>query len=301
MTVARPVVSPIDVSRTANERVQHPQKLCDRISEIKMFPWYPVERGQDPVFDEIVRANDEVVPCLIEKVTDTTPMPDFTNDDVSKHHKILVGDIAVGLLQNITHVDLHPMIPDSFRHAEDSGDAAYYAYVKKLEYRKELQEKLWDWYRLYRIEGGRRAERTVKADELHQVAVSVNKPDIGRLEERDGKCLLVIKPWFGRPQGGNLALDLAPPCEFVRNETGGLETFAYLENNSLDWVSMVVGGPVDPNRSDQYMRTGCGTQIQIIRSGLPNALQKGTVGTGITVCPSEGVKEKVYALLAKSN
>jgi hypothetical protein len=67
-------------------------------------------------------------------------------------------------------------------------------------------------------------------------------------------------------------------------------------------VILFAGGPVDTSRSDQYMRTGCGTQIQAIRvvdAGLPDDYQKGAVGTGITICPSEGVREKIYRVLAK--
>ena len=298
-TSANSTVARIDVSALAKKEVDNPQKLCDRISELKMFPFHREEREQDAVYDEMMATGDRVVPCLIEKVTDTRPMPDF-DEDFRRSAKTKIGDVAITLLVDITHLDLEPFIPDEFRH--DELLYPYYAYVRKPENRKKLQEKLWDWYhRTYRPDAPLRTAQGMAFGELRQLKMGRHSSQ--RLEEQDGRCIYVS---YGaelnsqEPEVRRLSLDLPPPCEFVRNEAGAAETFAYLEDDKQSdfWVIMVVGGPVDSTRSDQYMRTGCGTQIQAIKARY-QSLTKSPIGTGITVCPSEGVREKIYRLLAK--
>lgn len=298
---ATAVASRIDVSAIATQLVDQPERLCGQIFKIKTIPFHANQRDEDLIYDEMMAAGDRLVPCLIERVTDITSMENL-NEDFGKVEKSKVGDVAVEFLQVMAHLDLKSLIPEKFFH--NKLDDPYFAYVEKPERRKELQEKLWDWYhRTYQTSAQRRAQR-VTAGQLRQVKTGSNSNDTARLIAEEGRCILIYTKSLGVPKEGSLTLDVPSPCEFVRDETGEAELFSYLEENKLDpfLVLMVVGGPLNPTRSDRFMKTGCGTQIQAIKmsdAGLPTDFQKKAVGTGITVCPSEGVREKIYALLAK--
>jgi hypothetical protein len=170
----------------------------------------------------MMEAGDRAVRCLVEKVTDTAPMPDL-DEDFRKSQKTKIGDAAVSLLVDITHLDLERLIPDEFHH--DQLLYPYYAYVEKPTHRKELQEKLWDWYqRMYQTEAQRSAQLGVAPDEFRQVKTGPRES--ARLEDKDGRCVLVYNGDYSNLQGSNLPLDLSPPCEFVRSETGAAEMFA---------------------------------------------------------------------------
>src|SRR6266571_7305185 len=68
--------SPEGSKQQANKSGSHdPNLLCGRIPEIQVFP-FKGERGEDAVYDEFIATGDAVVPCLIERVTDTSKIRD---------------------------------------------------------------------------------------------------------------------------------------------------------------------------------------------------------------------------------
>lgn len=301
-SIPNPALSRINLAALSNDK-EDPRKLCNRISELKLIPFHSDSRGQDPLYDEIMNARDAVVPCLIERVTDTKVMTDPR--ETTKRNGTTVGDVAFFLLVEIGF-DIRSFLPQEVQKEYDvMGIDSFTAYAQKPEHRKELQEKLLDWYhRAYRPDAQLRAQRAVAPDELRNVKIGGNDSDRARLDEKDGRCTFVYRRAYGNPREGSVTLDLSSPCEFVRDKTGAVEIFNYLEDNKNIpfWVVMVVGGPLDTSRSDQYMRAGCGTYVQAIRitdEGKPTDITSGAIGTGITVCPSEGVREKVYRVLAK--
>lgn len=117
-----------------------------------------------------------------------------------------------------------------------------------------------------------------------------------RLEEREGKCHLL----YDGPRKGDLTLDVPPPCEFARDETGNAQHFQYKrKRNTLVYeVILVVGGPINKARSDKLMPDGCPTQMQAV-SFSSRGVAVGETDSQLLACPMEGLDEKVFAILGK--
>ena len=74
-------------------KVQDPTTLCSRISDIKILP-QKGETGEDQTYDAFIRAGEKVVPCLIEKVSDTTKIRDPRQEPGYPDIQVRIGDIA---------------------------------------------------------------------------------------------------------------------------------------------------------------------------------------------------------------
>ncbi|MBK8812467.1 MAG: hypothetical protein IPN69_17295 [Acidobacteria bacterium] len=133
-------------SQSQNLSFRDAKALCNRVSEIKEFPRGWGEKGVDPAWDALVDAGEAVVPCLIDKITDTTVMPDprcprFTDE-------LKVGDTAYFILVNILKIGFVELLPiDVQEKYKSEGAYAYHEYVERKGKRKELQSKLREWYR----------------------------------------------------------------------------------------------------------------------------------------------------------
>jgi len=104
--------------------------------------------GVDPNYDALMQAGDSVVPCLIAKVGDTTSMPDprMAPGYVGIDNK--VGDVALWILERKTNIHVLEFLPSKVQQDfKKEGVLAYFKYVKKDEHRKDLQNKLYEWYR----------------------------------------------------------------------------------------------------------------------------------------------------------
>ena len=124
------------------------------------------------------------------------------------------------------------------------------------------------------------------------------------LKNRDGKCVLSYE---GRGRQGEFTMGLPAPCEFVRDHKGAPQVRSYYNKKVYGGpysVLIVTGGPIDTSQSDQFMKDGCGTQIQAVMVRTSGVIIKKTVlganRSGPTVCPSAGTDEKVYEWLSLS-
>ena len=119
--------------------------MCDRIRDIKVYPFHG-DRGEDAAYDAFMDAGEAAVPCLIRKITDTTNIPD--PGETMKFPETTVGDVAYFLLIDITKLGFVEFMPRRVQtDYKNNGVWAYYAYVAKKEHRKDLQNKLYEWYR----------------------------------------------------------------------------------------------------------------------------------------------------------
>ena len=119
--------------------------LCNRIGEIKQLPHHD-ETGVDSVYDALASAGEAVVPCLIEKVSDTKIMPDPRCPHISNETR--VGDVAYLVLVRITKIGFTELFPaDVQKKFKTTGVYAYHEYIDGKENRKQLQSKLRNWYR----------------------------------------------------------------------------------------------------------------------------------------------------------
>jgi hypothetical protein len=143
------------VSVTIDRNIARPQEsgqtpiadrnLCDQVSQIKVLP-FKGEKGKDTAYDSLITAGDSVVPCLIDKIADTSPMPDPR--ETPKFADTRVGDIAYFVFTDITKIDfVAPLPPEVRRDYEDDGVYAYFRFVEKPENRKKLQQASRDLFK----------------------------------------------------------------------------------------------------------------------------------------------------------
>ncbi|HSE17578.1 MAG TPA: hypothetical protein VLB46_11025 [Pyrinomonadaceae bacterium] len=135
--------------------------------------------------------------------------------------------------------------------------------------------------------------RTVDAVVLepHKVVIASYRITIN---ERAGKCELV----YDGIRKGTIPLDIPAPCEIVRNHFGEAQSHRYARRTGAFDVILVAGGPVSNARSDELMKSGCGTQIQAI-SLSPRGVVAGTFATYTLACPTAGFDEKDFAINAR--
>ncbi|MCA1565770.1 MAG: hypothetical protein LC803_09060 [Acidobacteria bacterium] len=122
------------------------RKACDRITEIKMLP-FKDEPVNDPVYNELTATGEKAIPCLIEKVTDTTPMADPRMSPM-RYSDLRVGDVALFVLGDVAGLDFYKFLPAQVQEKVPvDGVYAYFEYVEKPEHREEIQNALKKWYR----------------------------------------------------------------------------------------------------------------------------------------------------------
>jgi hypothetical protein len=126
------------------------QELCQRVKDIRLLPLKAGGREidysrVDPVYNELRKMDDEVVPCLIQKITDTAEMNDPR--DSFTVGRVKVGDVAFWVLLDITglpHDDMFP--PDVRNRFAKEGMYAYFDWVNRTKHRRILQQNVLVWY-----------------------------------------------------------------------------------------------------------------------------------------------------------
>ena len=115
-----------------------------------------------------------------------------------------------------------------------------------------------------------------------------------QLQNREGKCILT---YVGHRKKGDIELGLLAPCEFVRDNKGSPQFYTY-KGHGNPTVLIITGGPIDTTRRDSLMKDGCGTQIQVISLRQSSVKSSKVISDGPTVCPSQGLDEKVFGVFA---
>lgn len=124
-------------------------ELCDRLISIDTMPSRD-PNITDPIYESLIAKGGEAIPCLVEKISDKTPMPD-PRYSVPHWQHFAVGDAAVFILIDILRKDdlereklLIEMLPPKYEEEwETNGIYAYFNYVSEPQNRKELQA----WWR----------------------------------------------------------------------------------------------------------------------------------------------------------
>ncbi|NJN63601.1 MAG: hypothetical protein HC882_01145 [Acidobacteria bacterium] len=132
-----------------------PEALCERVSQVRLIPFKGL--GTDEAYLALMNAGEAVVPCLIEKIIDTTPMPDPRM--APKYPGTVVGDIAFFILLEITGTELEGLLPETVRESfRVNGVYAYFDYVANSDNRVQLQQRCRDWWRQRKSRGERNGE-----------------------------------------------------------------------------------------------------------------------------------------------
>jgi hypothetical protein len=119
------------------------QLFCNRLSEIKIIPNKEVT-ADDDVYDGLIKSGDVAIPCLIEKITDTSKMLDPR--EAPHIQDFRVGDAAVFMLNRITNEPLENILPNEYaKRWKSEGVYAYFSYVERSDNRKNIQEWWKNW------------------------------------------------------------------------------------------------------------------------------------------------------------
>lgn len=119
-------------------------ELCKQLAEMKKFPGRDPSEEEDPFYAAIMAKGKEILPCLVDEITNETPMDDPRSAPAWQHYK--VGDTAVFLLARMAKSTeiLKEMLPPTYREEWKTNSVyAYFNYVSTTENRRQLQK----WWR----------------------------------------------------------------------------------------------------------------------------------------------------------
>lgn len=117
---------------------------CARLYQIKSLPRHD-EPIDDGAYNELIDAGEKAIPCLIEKITDTTEMEDPRCPRFTDNFK--VGDMAYFVLLDIGGIGFEQMLPAETQELiKTEGAFAYHWYVEEEGNRDRLQDRLKEWY-----------------------------------------------------------------------------------------------------------------------------------------------------------
>jgi hypothetical protein len=108
-----------------------------------------------------------------------------------------------------------------------------------------------------------------------------------QVDARAGKCVFT----YDGPFKGELITDLSPPCNFSREPDGSVQHIVQKNSGKGggDYtVMLLLGGPIDPSRSDKYMPNGCATETEPV-SLSPRGVELRGTGGGIPICPLDAL------------
>ncbi|HEX6126725.1 MAG TPA: hypothetical protein VFZ23_15240 [Pyrinomonadaceae bacterium] len=126
-------------------------ELCDRLISIDTMPTHD-PTITDPIYESLIAKGDDAIPCLVEKISDTRPMPD-PRYSVPHWQHYKVGDTAVLTLLDIVSRDdsewenlmIESLSPKYAEEWRTNGIYAYFNYVSEVKNRKELQRWWTKW------------------------------------------------------------------------------------------------------------------------------------------------------------
>ena len=121
-------ISPAQPPVAVNTPAPDPKTLCSRVSEIKHLPYK--DEPSDPIHVALLEAGEAVLPCLIEKVADSTPMKDPRK--IPGPTDTRVGDVAYFVFLHITRIEFTELLPVKVqKEYETEGVYAYHWFVSK--------------------------------------------------------------------------------------------------------------------------------------------------------------------------
>ena len=128
-------------------------ELCDRLISIDTLPTRD-PTITDPIYESLIAKGDDAIPCLVEKISDTTATPD-PRYSVPHWQHYKVGDTAVFTLLDIVSRDdsewetlmIQSLSPMRAAEWKTNGIYAYFNYVSEAKNRKQLQAWWKKWLR----------------------------------------------------------------------------------------------------------------------------------------------------------
>lgn len=123
---------------------------CERVKDIKVLP-FKHEHVDDPAYNELLRNQRAVLPCLVDKLSDATLMADPRK--APTYNGVTVGDVAYFVLIRFTGEPfekfLPPEVQESYRR---DGVDAYFRYVEQPDARVAIQMEWRAWLQAHGTE-----------------------------------------------------------------------------------------------------------------------------------------------------
>jgi len=129
------------ITSSHEARVDH----CRDLDRLRSMPFKDRPIG-DLVYDELITAGWEAVPCLIDRVTDARPMSDPRGGSGNIGLRFMVGSTAVLMLSRITNVPLRDASPADAIGTDDLGERPYWELFSTPEGRQAIQDAWWRHY-----------------------------------------------------------------------------------------------------------------------------------------------------------
>ena len=109
------------------------------------MPWDPHDHSGDAIYDGLKRKGHAAIPCLVEKITDTSPAKNPTGAPFWAGLTYRVGDTAVNMLMDIN--DMYwpeGMLSKKYeRMFKDEGMFSYYFYVHQVPGARQQIQRWW--------------------------------------------------------------------------------------------------------------------------------------------------------------
>ncbi len=118
---------------------------CAFLYEIKKMPFKEFIEG-DKAYRSLIRAEEQAIPCLIDKIVDTK-QADIISQSPGDHN-LKIGDIAFYVLLDITGLDFDYLFPDDVKlgYREKNGIFSYLEFINKQGNRELFQNSWGKWY-----------------------------------------------------------------------------------------------------------------------------------------------------------
>lgn len=137
------------------------RRLCKKLVLIKKLPFRRDEaeieafKLLDPTYGEFRERGEAMVPCLIQRITDTVIMDDPSQ--APHYGQVVVGDVAFWVFLHITGMHLEDALPDMAKvEFKERGRYAYLDWVRKTPAnRSQLQRNVRSWFEQRSKAGGR--------------------------------------------------------------------------------------------------------------------------------------------------
>ena len=113
---------------------------CDSISKIKTMTFKNGEI-EDQAYKNLIKKGSMIVPCLIDKMSDTEKMQDPRK--APPYPGFVIGDAAFFIISDILDISIEELLPEKVKDAYKSeGAYAYFEYVEKNSNRRKLMDIL---------------------------------------------------------------------------------------------------------------------------------------------------------------
>jgi hypothetical protein len=154
LSAACGALAPVVGGTQTSEKTGSPN-ACSHVAYIKAIPAKPELSVDDEHYNNLRSNSVEAEECLVELITDATPMTD-PRDEPTRVRNFVVGDLAFFLLTDFDLVPFEQVLPEEVQALlPQLGVLAYFQWVNVPGNREVLQQNCRDWLLASKTKGKR--------------------------------------------------------------------------------------------------------------------------------------------------